>query len=248
MKILFVDHAFHQRTRSAEFFVEEVRKHGEVDIFYFDPDEHERHLKALNAKLQRESWDLVIVWQLEILALASIRLGLPTIICPMYDGSSTQPPEHWKVLWQSAAIQFSLQLSIATQRYQRRQMLVRYYPDPKSATPVEDFSRLNAFLWVRRSSEVVAEHAFLLLRGQVDTFHFHIALDDPNDSYILPDWLNAYPVTTSTWFESKVELQNVLDRCNVYICPRHTEGIGMAMLEAMNRGMAVLASSLPVHN
>src|SRR5207253_7929729 len=44
------------------------------------------------------------------------------------------------------------------------------------------------------------------------------------------------------------EFLGVLESCNIFIAPRYAEGIGHAFLEAMARGMVVLAYNLPTHS
>lgn len=247
MKILFIDHVFHKKTHSSDFFRDMLDEVGSVTDHMFDPEDAEsswRRYKTLSFK----NLDLVVVWQLEILALAPLSLGVPTVIVPMFDGSGEQPAHHWKLLNQSSFLSFSLNLHLRTRRMIPHQKLVQYFPDPADFTPVSFDGPLKAFFWQRRPDQISAKDVFGLLRGQVASLHVHMPADGDQPPVELPAWLGSYPVSSSDWFATRDEFDAVVQDCNVAVMPRITEGIGMMMLECMARGMCVIAPGRPVHN
>ena len=52
----------------------------------------------------------------------------------------------------------------------------------------------------------------------------------------------------STWFADPSGYDALVERSNVYLAPRLSEGIGMGFLEAMANGMLVLAADAPTHD
>jgi len=73
--------------------------------------------------------------------------------------------------------------------------------------------------------------------------HVHIAPDPGSPAPSLPstEEMRKYNITTSTWFENKKDLLDILERSNIYFAPRREEGIGQSFLEAMARGQCVVA-------
>ncbi len=245
MKLLFIDHAAHQRTLSTRFFVSELQKYGDVQVFYFDPSTPADSIASLQQQVTWRDFDLIVVWQLEALALLSLASGAPTLICPMYDASGGMPIEHWALYERAALLNFSLSLQVVTREIVPLQKLVKYYPDPTAFGQVADFSQLHAFFWERRPSELPTSLVATLLPSDVVGFHVHQAPDfnAPSETASL-----SIPMQTSTWLESRTGFASLLEKFNVFICPRFNEGIGMSMLEAMARGMCVIAHNEPTHN
>ncbi|KRA65884.1 hypothetical protein ASD79_00955 [Caulobacter sp. Root655] len=247
MRILFLDHAFHRKTGSSRFFLDFLKGFSDVTLEFFDPliaDSEIERLVALNFT----DFDLVVVWQLEALAFLPISVGASVLVIPMYDGSGAQPAEHWAALSDASILNFSYNLHVATRELMASAKVVQYFPDPKPFALAKDFERPRVFFWHRRGDQLDLETVFRLLPGNFESIHVHIAPDDPDEEVTLPSWASRYGVTSSRWFDDPKGLSDVIDSCNVAVCPRFSEGIGMFMLEAMARGMCVIGSSWPVHN
>jgi len=247
MKLLFLDHAFHRKTGSSRFFLDFLKSVGDVSLEFFDPGRAESEIERLSS-LAFADYDLIVIWQLEALAYLPLSVGVSTLIIPMYDGSGVQPPEHWAALSGASILNFSYNLHVSTRDLMASARLVQYFPDPKSFTRATDFDRPRVVFWHRRGDQIDTETVFRLLPGNFEAIHVHVAPDDPNETVTIPSWSTRYGLTQSRWFEDPKGFSELIDSCNVAVCPRFTEGIGMFMLEAMARGMCVIASSWPVHN
>jgi glycosyltransferase involved in cell wall biosynthesis len=219
-----------------------------VDVRHIDPLSADKDVPALLRETPWRSYDLCVAWQMEMLGLLPMSYGIPTMIVPMFDGSSGQPEEHWRLFSEASMLNFSLNLQLRTRHLVPVQKLVRYFPDPSRFKRVTDFKELRLFFWQRRSTEVNFDTVLRLLGGQCSKMHVHFAHDDPRDLVSIPPWLSRLGVTSSTWFESADDLQRIIDGCNVLVAPRYAEGIGMLLLECMARGMCVVTSCWPVHN
>lgn len=57
-----------------------------------------------------------------------------------------------------------------------------------------------------------------------------------------------FSLTYSTWFDTRKEMQKIIESSSIYIAPRFAEGIGMSFLEAMAMGRCVVAVNNPTMN
>jgi hypothetical protein len=248
MRLLVVDHAFHKRTRSNAFFIEILEDFFELTLIHVDPTDH-AGLIALEAV---EDVDLVLLWQMDFLAPIFLARGLPTAVVPMYDGSSEMPDLHW--IWARHAyfVNFSRTLHERVRRMRATSLNLKYFgaPAPESSLPRFD-DGLHVFLWHRCPEKGINLRAVETLFGdQLASVHIHDAPDDPRIDRLghLVPARGDYRLTVSTWFDQRAAYERVIERCNVFVAPRRTEGIGLGFIEAMANGMLIVAPDQPTHN
>lgn len=246
--LLFVDHAFHTSTASSRFFTDLLRRRFDVKIAYVDPPSN----IAPETLALAASADVVVIWQMDYLAPIFVSLGVPTIVAPMYDGSAAMPDLHWACSAQTQFINFSFTLHHRIVALGNKSFLARYFPTPAPEESRATFDEgLNAFLWQRRPEHGINAPAVLrLLDGQIRSLHVHNA-PDVADLDTRPYKVASTPacdVTQTRWFPKAEDYRATLERANVFIAPRRAEGIGMATLEAMARGMLVIAGDEPTQN
>ncbi|WP_082557733.1 glycosyltransferase [Methylobacterium sp. Leaf361] len=243
--LLFVDHKFHESTKSSDFFIEILRRRFAVDQFFVDPDVGD------NGDLLEKAREaqIIVVWQMDYLASAFCALGKPTIVIPMYDGSSTMPDMHWALLRKATFINFSRAMHERVRLMGCRSYLVKYFVQPCARKDMVSFENINVFFWQRRPDHGINIQLVDKMLGETcDRIHLHDApdIDLGHDNEIIGE--RNYELTKSIWFSSRAAYEEVLRSCNVFVCPRAAEGIGVAMLEAMARGMVVIANDQPTHN
>lgn len=244
-KALFIDHAFHQKTRSADFFVDIVRQGFDVEVYYLAPDK-KADIGVLAAAAEA---DVILLWQMDFLAPAFLAMGKPTIVIPMFDGSGGMPDLHWLFASRARFFNFSLRLNERIRMLGGETMLLRYFPPAVGESALPRFDRLNAFFWQRRPDHGVHyNYISSLIGAELDGFHLHNAPDIPVSFRPEHPADAPYQFTESTWFKDRADYEACLASCNVFIAPRAAEGIGMALLEAMSRGMMVLAHDAPTNN
>lgn len=241
--LLFVDHVFHRKTRSFDFLVRIFEQGFDVKTIYVDPAE-----PVDEARLIDDS-EYVVIGQMDFLTPLFIAAGKRVIVVQMYDGSAGLPDTHWQMNRQARYLNFSTTLHGRALSLGCESMLVRYFTDPASVKPVTDLDTLRGFFWQRLPrSGINLPMVRRLLGDQLSHLHVHTPADDgtPFDAADLEGF--ECPVTHSAWFEKQSDFAAVMDNANVFIAPRHAEGIGHAFLEAMARGMVVIAHDLPTHN
>ena len=245
-RVLFVDHAMHRATESSGFFTSLLETRFEVSRLYVSPNG--RH--AFDWQFVA-GFDIVVLWQMDYLAPLFLARGHRTVVVPMYDGSAGLPQVHWACAAGAGFVNFSRALHERVRLLGLDSLLVKYFPEAVAEAELPNFDGLRAFLWQRRPEDgITADLVGRLLGSQMDSLHVHNVPDDPamTARFPPPSSIGDAPVTVSEWFADRAGYYRVLRDCNVFVCPRMAEGIGMAMVEAMARGMLVVANDLPSHN
>jgi hypothetical protein len=235
--IAFLDHPFHLRTRSTKFFVDALAREFDVHVFYIESDPRAQMQEIVDA-----GYDQIVCWQTEYCAPFFLMRGMRVTCIPMYDGVATLPDWYWLPMRQARFINFSEALHARLKRLGIETYHFKYFGIPKLDIPQASFEELRAFFWQRRPEEELSyKFAGRLVGGVATSLHIHNAPDsEPSE-----DWQPDRTHTVSYFTETGASYLEALARSNVFICPRYTEGIGMAMLEAMARGMCVIAHNEP---
>lgn len=242
--MLVIDHIFHQRTRSSDFFFDILRLDFDIDVRYIDPE------GTVSMDIFKGEHEYCLIWQLDFVAVDFILENKKVIVVPMYDGSGSLPSAHWTLLKQASFINFSLDLHLRAVANGCRSLLVKYFPDPSHFHACGDFQQKRLFFWERLpQSAVNAGFVAKVLGEQLDFAHIHSPTDHFDQAAnVIAEPSFACNVKRSEWFENRDDYDAAVDGCNIYFAPRPAEGIGLAMLEAMARGMLIIAYDLPTHN
>ncbi len=247
MRIAFIDHAYHQKTKSTDFFVREVLAGHEVDRFWDNSFADRRPFDI--APVVAGGYDRIIVWQVEQPVERLLRQGATNIVyVPMWDGADQLSEGDWRRLSGARVLSFCHELHRIVGNAGLQSLYAQYWPDPAAFPPVEDFDTLRGFFWKRTAAIRWRDVEKLIGETPFDRLHIHSA-DDPGEAAEDPVAASADGrITVSSWFENPAELQALLGRHNVYFAPRAQEGIGFSFIEAMCRGMAVVAADQPTMN
>lgn len=245
LRVGFVDHAYHQRTRSSEFFKSEVLAGHEIEEWW---DDRWHSGKSPDAReIAERDYDCVVVWQAEEIALTLTSLGARNIVfVPMWDGAHALPDSYWTRLVGVRIVSFCHALHERVQALGLPSLYAQYFPDP-GELQVTEFSTLRGLFWQRRP-EISWQQIALLTKGtKFAGIHLHLAQDPDSAPVDLPtcDEMKERNITTSSWFESRRDFEALLEAANVFFAPREREGIGFSFLEAMAAGMCVVAPNSP---
>jgi hypothetical protein len=218
-------------------------EHFDVRHIFVDPDAPIDRASILDDS------EYVLVWQLDFLTPIFISAGKKVVVAQMFDGSGSLPDSHWALNRQARYLNFSLFMHNRALQNGCESKLVKFFPNPAGVEQVTDFSSRRVFLWQRHpQSFISAPNVSRALHGQIDRFHLHAVADDGStfDSSTLGALEDRTIVTE--WFPNRNGYYDALAQSNIFIAPRIAEGIGHAFLEAMARGMLVIAYDLPTHN
>lgn len=239
--VLFIDHDFHLLTKSSNFFIDLISSKFKIKYIPVDPSSD-----FLDTFTMPPGIDGVIIWQLDYLAPFFLHLGYPTIVIPMYDGSSGMPANHWRLMNSAHFISFSFEFYLKLKGICPDNILIKYFPEIPNSS-VSNFDKLKAFFWQRRPKELSWEMINHKISSSIEKICIHNVPDSMSD-YETIDVPDPQLLQVSTWFENIKELNELLATCNVFIAPRLSEGIGMSFLEAMARGCCVLAYKKSTHD
>lgn len=260
-RLAFIDHPFHLKTKSSHFFVDFLSESFNVDVFHLDSDPRDQLLLIKN-----NNYDFIICWQTEFCSPFFILNNIPVICIPMYDGVENMPDWYWASMNKSRFICFSKTLHFRLKKLGIDTCYVQYYGDGKPETHQVEFDTLRGFFWQRRPEEGLdykfARHVFRKSSSNPRSMLRHIAeknydnglilsslhIHNAPDSEDFADWEPDFTCSVSYFADNANQYKKCLKKANVFLCPRKTEGIGLAMIEALSIGMLVIAHDAPTAN
>lgn len=239
MRIAFIDHAYHRVTRSADFFVDLLRTRFDVTVYYAGIQSEDMVGDILMAQ-----FDIVVLWQTDYLAPVFIAARQPTVCIPMHDGTGGAPEHYWTHMRQARIVSFCQTMHHRLVGLGLNSMPVQYMKDPAGFTPVDDYTLPRAVFWQRLPERGLTSARVRAMLGPEVHLHVHNAPDT-----VSPARYPAQGADTVTYFDlDRNVLADEMDAANIFVTSRFDEGIGMGMLEAMARGMVVIAHDAPTHN
>ena len=247
MKIAFIAHSYHRRTRSNAFFIELLQKLAPVDIFYDDGWRGERGpIHGFDAA----AFDCVVIWQVQH-PFEYIREPHPNLVfVPMYDDILWEGRVTWAEAFSQAKIVcFSSELHRMISAHTRRSMHFQYYPDPRRYPAASHEQGLRGIFWkrVRAIDETVISR--LCGAAMFDRFTLRDAPDPLSGAELIDNLpIPARILQRTAWHESSGDYLREVAAHNIFFAPRPSEGIGMSVLEAMAMGLCVVAPNAPAHN
>lgn len=248
-RLVFVDHSFHQKTKSSYFFVEVLERDFEVIRIWDEAwsGGTETKAEAINA----QNPDAVVFWQAIISDGEIGKLKAPATWVPMYDqskglaygsGAATSVRKSGlKVMAWCRRIEKNLK------QHGVEVLPLEYYPAPEVDQPM-DFETPKVFLWQR--ADIGFDHLKAMFSHWPDA-SFVVKIDpDPEfePTVITPEDHNNFEVEVIHGFLDKEVYDNLVGTCNIYVAPRTAEGIGLSFLEAMAKGMVVVSPDRPTMN
>jgi hypothetical protein len=227
---LFVGHAYHAITKSSSFALEVLEQSfGPGDTLLINPDDSGAIEKL--CVLNFSNYKFVVLWQLDYLAMAFTDVEL-----------------HWKGLKKALLFNFSLYLHEIAGRVGCNTAFLKYAPQVPRNVSMERKGDKSVFFWERRPLSSLNFYSVLnLFEGRLEKIHVH-QFPDSGQSTELTACIPGTTISYSTNFESSSDYLKLLDQFSYYVAPRLAEGIGFGFLEAMARGMVVIANDLPTHN
>ena len=215
MRLLFIDHECHKKTRSTEFFLEILRRSFRIEELYYS-----QHYRT-GAESEMSGHDGAVIWEFPVSRKRFYFLGKVNVFVPMYDNEWASFWQWKRIAWSGmGVISFCDKVSVHARRCGVKNILdVRYFPDP-TAFPQAQGDLKRVFLWER---------------GEIDRATAE-RLFPPSQGYV-------FDVKKADEFLDRDAYLERLSKCGIVIAPRRKEGIGMAFLEAMAMGKCVAANN-----
>ena len=244
-KLLYIGHAYHNKTKSTAFLKEMFARDYDVETFDFDPynDNMQTHFLPLKGK----NYDVVVIFQI-MPSIEKLRQYISFEHCaffPMYDGVPPRNDKIWYEYRDVNIINFSRTLHNELKSLGFSSYYFQFFPKPLKITNEGD--EKSIFFWQRINQININTVAKLIDLENIKHIHFHHAID-PGHEFVEPGEEINKKATHSTWFDTREDMQKQMQKSAVYIAPRMFEGIGMSFLEAMAMGRCVIAPNNPTMN
>jgi len=245
-RIAYIDHSYHKKTLSTAFIPEILQKRGhQVDWFWDDAWQGGSAVAWDTVKC----YDVIVMFQsVSQPPDRYFRLAHPNVVyIPMLDqfgfwlGARFNLASFWEPFQGSKVLNFSKSLHYVALSNGLISHTAQFFQPPSKKHNV---SGLHGFFWLRRENQIPWKTISKLIgETKFDSFHVHIAPDPGTPAPTPPSDIDVarHNISTSTWFENKDELIDVIEKANVYFAPRPGEGIGQSFLEAMARGQCVVS-------
>jgi len=252
MKIAFIDHTYHKKTKSSAFFIDIINQGNNIEFFYWDDDSEEEDIQQIFSDINTNNFDCVIFWQV-IPSYKSLCLLTSNniIFVPMYDACHNWKYFQWYGYRQFRFISFSKTLHDKLSEMGIVSFYIQYMPALPENFSQENIHRNNhsVFLWNRNGSIQINKVLSFIYCNQWNKIIIHEA-PDPNmaNRQNMNINIGELQIEKTTWFKNQFEYIQKVTSCDVYISPRGYEGIGLSFLEAMRMGLCVVAKNNPTMN
>lgn len=257
-KIAYIDHSYHQKTKSTDFLCDILTSAGcHVDRFW-DYSWNGGNSVPFESV---EDYETIIFFQQPQAWITTKEASKKNLVfIPMLDGmgytiqSSPNGLIRWSSYWSNFVhvkiLNFSKTLHYICNAFGLNTKYFQYFPPVKDRISVPQ-TGLHGFFWLRREEFIPIKTVLHLIADtKFDSLHFHLA-PDPNSAkpqIPSPEIFHRHNITVSHWLKDKKALDEILDNANVYFAPRIEEGIGQSYLEAMARGQCVIAPNFGTMN
>ena len=243
-RVLMVDHSYHKKTGSSQFFSKLLSTRYDLEMAY-DESWKEGH-EELNLEFADERYHAVIFFQsISAQMLQQVKCN-NIIYVPMYDGVHGLGLDYWNNFRNIKILSFSSTLYKYLNAEGFNVVHFQYFPKPKDFNIVED---KKVFFWSRVSAINWNVIKKLFNEEDIKGIHIHKAVD-PWHEFIMPmqEDEERFNITYSNWFETRAEYYECLKNQSIYISPRLYEGIGFSFLEAMAMGKVIVSVDNPTMN
>lgn len=243
-KLLYIGHAYHNKTKSTQFIREMFTEKYEVTQFDFDPyiDKFDKFKKLSNKK-----FDVIVLFQImpSIYKLKKYIKCKQIVFFPMYDGTPSIKSPIWNEYKNCIIINFSKTLHDKCKKVGLASFYIQYFPKPAEILSMGQEKKV--FLWQRTNQITIQTVEKTLGINNIEQLYLHNA-PDPSFKFVKPYGKWKEKSIISKWFETKEQMNKYLQECAIYYAPRRYEGIGMSFLEAMAVGRCIIAPNYPTMN
>lgn len=244
-RMLYVDHSFHQKTHSTDFFVDILKSSFDVEVVY--DDSWKIGKKYDFNKYDFKKYKYIIFFQLLPPSKVLRKIRHKNIFyVPMEEIVRMSAK---KLRRRCKNLKFINFTKIGHKRVSELggiSLFVRFFIKPTEFCPGD---KSKVFFW-QRISVINIRNVIKALPSHGDlSIHLHTTID-PYHSFVSPNPIEEkkYNITYSDWFPDKSNMIDLIKAAGIYIAPRSAEGIGMSFLEAMAMGKAIIAHNASTMN
>ncbi len=241
-RLAYIDYWSHKYTRSGDFLREILSEEFEITDFWWKEKEKIPFNEINNFKyifffhvffpyqIMRKFKDKKIMW------------------APMYDALNFRNSFFKSIFWKQMSrlgikvLKFSSKITESIGKETVASLNLNYFLKPEFNSEIDKYSKLNIFFWDRGRINI-DEWLKLFNKDEINKI-VYFPKPDPGEQTNEKRYLEIKKEYNFELIEKKFmpksDFINVMKKCNVFIAPRKKEGIGIAMVEAISRGMYVV--------
>lgn len=259
--LVFWDHSYHSFTRSSEFFCDILKE--DYEVFYFEDNSWRGGARPKLHEVMNIEPSVIIFWQTIPPPEIIRKVKATKIFVPMRDDEHTLSTYFWKpyAFCDLRVVCFSREIYKKVRQLGLEAKYLHFYPEPDHLSfDNRTGDKLNIFFWQRTAAITWETIKILLGNTLVDKIYFRLFPDPGYEMTAggsktkkeikLPskEDIQKYNIHFFEDWLTKENYLKILDDCHIFIAPRPLEGIGISFLEAMAKGLCVIAPDLPVAN
>ena len=244
-RLLYIDHSFHNKTKSAEFLKELLQETYEIEFCEFDP--YVKNPNKVFERLDGQVYDVLVLFQVmpDLKKLKEHVTFKHAALFPMFDACGGLGDEIWISYAEFNIINFSRTLHERLKALGLSSYYIQYFPKPYDEFKWGDPSSIYFWQRVMNVNLDLVERVFRHVA--VGKVHLHKVLD-PGHRFKSPSPRMSGKLVYSEWYDRREDMLRDMESCAFYMAPRLYEGIGMSFLEAMAMGRCVVAPDNPTMN
>ena len=249
IRIAFVDHSFHVKTLSSIFFIYELEKNFDVDIYWSNKwrGMQDGHIARLGKVYQ-----YAIFWQV----FPNLNHVSPkkTLIIPMWDAIRKKDDDFYKKYSDYCFICFSKELYQTCIHNNLKAKYLRFEPKIEFndiANGVYQKSKIDptVFFW-QRNRDITWREVKKIIEGNPVSRVIICKETDPEVEFIKPSKTDQdnFNIEIISWIARHEEHEKILKEVDIYIAPRKYEGIGFSFLNAIENGCTIICNDQSTMN
>lgn len=232
-RALFIDSAYRKKTKSVTFLIDLLSVEYDVEVFNIEEARNDEiRVKA------KEPFGVVIFLQINPANYINVFKGHNIVFVPMYDTFTIKKRTQLLFLKRLKWLCFSRTYEPFLKGVDT--LFVQYYPKAKTAQSEKIPN--SFFFWQRQENIDWPLIKKLLGDTAVSRCNLHLSAD-PGVETVPPsaDDIKKYNITFSSWYDSKEDFEEELQKYAYFFAPRSKEGIGLSFLDAMSMGAVIIA-------
>ena len=238
-KLLFVDHDYHKKTKSSDFFRKILKKNFLLQDYWVD--------KKLNLDKKIYEYENIFFWQIFPPLKILRKLKNKNITwAPMYD-SPMYPTGYSWLLWiivkfyNIKIITFSKAITNQILNKKIRYIDLRYFEKSKKISYKKN-KKIKILFWDRNE---------IKFKNWIDKFNldhvekiYYLKIENSKSVKFKDKEIQKKVLYINKKFsKNNNHFRNLIKKTDVFICPREKEGIGLAMIEALSYGKYLIAKN-----
>jgi len=235
-KLAFIDHNFHQKSKSGNFIREILRKKFVIDDFWWSLKDQYKLIDKI------KNYENFFFFQSLLPLEDMLKIRDKNIMwAPMYDNLDTSF-NYWKKIkyLDLKILAFSSPVKKLSVKFNCRHLYLKYALKNKIGTKIK--KKLNIFFWFRNNISFY-DWINIFKTEDINVVKYFNCPDPGKNSEVIDykDIKNYKIKFINKKFLPKNEYLKMIKNCDVFVCPRKQEGIGMSFLEALSMGKYLIS-------